>query len=91
MELGATVCRPLNPDCEACPVRSVCRADAEWKAYLEDGGAPDIEDAPHVTQVRPRTLYAAFLDFTVFLCSYSAFSRCSSSGTQAAKPFSSKP
>jgi A/G-specific adenine glycosylase len=26
MELGATVCRPLKPDCEACPVSMDCRA-----------------------------------------------------------------
>ncbi len=29
MELGATVCTPRNPDCEACPVRRSCRAHAE--------------------------------------------------------------
>ncbi len=26
MELGATICRPRNPDCEDCPVRQGCRA-----------------------------------------------------------------
>ena len=26
MELGATVCKPTSPGCEACPVRSLCRA-----------------------------------------------------------------
>eukprot|EP01034_Spumella_vulgaris_P022471 gene22471-28599_t len=26
MELGATVCKPLNPMCGICPVRSVCKA-----------------------------------------------------------------
>ncbi|GLC33575.1 hypothetical protein PLESTM_000086500 [Pleodorina starrii] len=50
MELGATVCRPVNPDCAGCPARGVCRAAAEWQAYLEAGGAPDVEDAPRVTQ-----------------------------------------
>ncbi|GLI59815.1 hypothetical protein VaNZ11_001782 [Volvox africanus] len=49
MELGATVCRPINPDCAACPVRGACRAAAEWEAYLAAGGAPDVEDAPRVT------------------------------------------
>ncbi|MBM3901799.1 MAG: A/G-specific adenine glycosylase [Verrucomicrobia bacterium] len=29
MELGATVCLPKNPRCEACPVRSLCRAAEE--------------------------------------------------------------
>ncbi len=29
MELGATVCTPRNPTCEACPVRARCRARAE--------------------------------------------------------------
>jgi A/G-specific adenine glycosylase len=26
MELGATICKPRNPDCAACPARSVCKA-----------------------------------------------------------------
>ncbi|GFR49464.1 hypothetical protein Agub_g11524, partial [Astrephomene gubernaculifera] len=50
MELGATVCRPVNPDCAACPVRRVCRAAAAWETYLAGGGDPDMEDAPRVTQ-----------------------------------------
>ncbi len=29
MELGALVCRPLNPDCGACPVRNQCAARRE--------------------------------------------------------------
>jgi A/G-specific adenine glycosylase len=29
MDLGATVCRPKNPDCEACPVNALCKAKAE--------------------------------------------------------------
>src|SRR5512137_208808 len=28
MELGATVCTPRNPGCDACPLRSACRARA---------------------------------------------------------------
>jgi A/G-specific adenine glycosylase len=28
MELGATVCRPKGPDCQACPIRRHCRARA---------------------------------------------------------------
>ncbi len=52
MELGATVCRPANPDCSACPARGACRAADAWDEYLEGGGAPDVEDAPRVTNVR---------------------------------------
>lgn len=52
MELGATVCRPVNPDCSACPARPVCRAAAEWTAYVEGGGDEGAEDAPRVTRVR---------------------------------------
>jgi A/G-specific adenine glycosylase len=29
MDLGATVCRPADPDCGRCPVRTCCRACAE--------------------------------------------------------------
>ncbi len=31
MELGATVCRPANPDCLACPVQSMCQAHAQGR------------------------------------------------------------
>jgi A/G-specific adenine glycosylase len=29
MELGATVCRPANPDCNACPLRAKCLAHSQ--------------------------------------------------------------
>lgn len=32
MELGATVCTPAAPRCDACPCRAVCRARAEGRA-----------------------------------------------------------
>jgi len=32
MELGARVCRPQNPACEACPIRGGCRARAQGRA-----------------------------------------------------------
>jgi hypothetical protein len=50
MELGATVCRPANPDCGACPLAGVCGARAAWAAYLEGGGDPEAPGAPRVTQ-----------------------------------------
>ncbi len=31
MELGATVCKPKNPDCQACPVDAKCWANANGK------------------------------------------------------------
>ena len=31
MELGATVCRPKNPECVTCPANHCCQAYAEWK------------------------------------------------------------
>lgn len=37
MELGATVCRPKNPDCGSCPASGCCKAYAEWKV---GGGYP---------------------------------------------------
>lgn len=36
MELGSQVCKPVNPDCAACPLRSGC------KAHLELSQAPPI-------------------------------------------------
>jgi adenine-specific DNA glycosylase len=50
MELGATVCKPANPDCAACPLAGVCGARAAWAAYLEGGGDPEAPGAPRVTQ-----------------------------------------
>lgn len=35
MELGATVCRPVGPDCGGCPLREGCKAYAEVSASLE--------------------------------------------------------
>ncbi|KAI9015518.1 A/G-specific adenine DNA glycosylase-like protein [Hyaloraphidium curvatum] len=32
MDLGATICTPQNPNCEACPLRECCLAYAEKKA-----------------------------------------------------------
>lgn len=33
MELGATVCKPRNPDCEICPIRPYCQAYASGKQH----------------------------------------------------------
>ena len=47
MELGATVCTPIDPACEVCPVKSSCRACAH-------GAQADIplpKSRPDVTQV----------------------------------------
>ena len=33
-ELGALVCKPQNPDCEICPLRSLCRARAHGTQHL---------------------------------------------------------
>ena len=45
MDLGATICRPRNPDCAACPLASGCLAFAS--------GAPEAFPAPKVKQPRP--------------------------------------
>jgi A/G-specific adenine glycosylase len=46
MELGATVCTPRSPACDACPVRAACRAhEAGW-----------IADIPARTPRRPKRL-----------------------------------
>ncbi len=31
MDLGATICTPVNPSCDACPIRSYCLADQRGK------------------------------------------------------------
>ncbi len=45
MDLGATICRPKNPDCRRCPLAEGCRACAS--------GAPESFPAPKVRRERP--------------------------------------
>jgi A/G-specific adenine glycosylase len=45
MDLGATICRPKNPDCPACPLADGCIAAAS--------GAPERFPAPKIRQSRP--------------------------------------
>ena len=41
MELGALVCAPVSPNCDACPLRQVCVARAQnWQDRLPNRGAP---------------------------------------------------
>jgi A/G-specific adenine glycosylase len=51
MELGATVCKPVNPSCSSCPVSSCCAAYKLVTNHAPAGGSGsgDMEDAPHVT------------------------------------------
>jgi A/G-specific adenine glycosylase len=45
MDLGATICRPRSPVCEACPLKAHCRTYAL--------GTPEAFPAPKVKKVRP--------------------------------------
>lgn len=45
MDLGASICRPKNPDCPACPLADACRAFAS--------GAPESFPAPKARRPRP--------------------------------------
>ena len=45
MDLGATICRPRNPDCPACPLKSECRA---WAS-----GEPEAFPAAKIRKFRP--------------------------------------
>ncbi len=45
MDLGATICRPRNPDCPACPLASDCAAFAS--------GLPENFPAPKIVRARP--------------------------------------
>lgn len=49
MELGATVCKPANPTCGACPVAGVCAAAKRVAEHAAAGGDPAAEGAPRVT------------------------------------------
>jgi A/G-specific adenine glycosylase len=45
MDLGATICRPKNPDCLACPLAEACQAYAS--------GTPEAFPAPKAKRFRP--------------------------------------
>ena len=45
MDLGATICRPKDPDCRACPLAEDCRACAS--------GTPHAFPAPKIRRQRP--------------------------------------
>ena len=46
MDLGATICRPRNPQCPACPLRKDCKAYAS--------GSPGTYPAPKMKRARPQ-------------------------------------
>ncbi|CEH13192.1 A/G-specific adenine DNA glycosylase [Ceraceosorus bombacis] len=43
MELGATICTPLRPDCQRCPIRPTCRAYAEGSTLAAVALRPNDE------------------------------------------------
>ncbi|PWN39953.1 DNA glycosylase [Ceraceosorus guamensis] len=43
MELGATICTPLRPDCQRCPIRPTCRAYAEGSTLAAGTLRPNDE------------------------------------------------
>eukprot|EP00743_Colponemidia_sp_Colp-15_P005771 GILK01006203.1.p1 GENE.GILK01006203.1~~GILK01006203.1.p1 ORF type:complete len:636 (-),score=153.59 GILK01006203.1:24-1892(-) len=46
MELGATVCTPLNPQCDICPVRAQCHAFQEVQMLSQFNKKTAVEHAP---------------------------------------------
>lgn len=55
IELGATVCKPTQPDCENCPLQSECSAFLQKKTHL-------LPIAAAKTKVQPVRLDYFFLD-----------------------------
>ncbi len=62
MDIGATLCRPVNPRCDACPVKAWC-AFARDRADQPSGAAP----VPPRTNQRPRPRRVAFTATTRWL------------------------
>ncbi len=52
IELGATLCRPRNPDCAACPLRTGCQGRHDPARY----------PAPLARKARPWRLFALYLE-----------------------------
>jgi A/G-specific adenine glycosylase len=57
MDLGATVCTPVNPQCEACPLRARCRAFLSQRQHE----IPRPKNPPQVTIVH-EAAFAIFED-----------------------------
>lgn len=56
MELGSTLCTPLKPACNECPIRASCRAHAEATLPASKGGVEDIEDLCKLCEPFPNDL-----------------------------------
>ncbi|MGO9422149.1 A/G-specific adenine glycosylase [Roseiarcus sp.] len=52
MDIGATLCRPRNPDCSACPLRPDCAASGS--------GAPEAYPRKGAAKAKPRRMGAVF-------------------------------
>eukprot|EP00913_Durusdinium_trenchii_P023295 g21873.t1 len=52
MELGSQICRPVEPDCEACPVKSHCRAFREQTV----AAIPVAKNRPKTTHITEATI-----------------------------------
>ncbi|KAI8465044.1 MAG: DNA glycosylase [Monoraphidium minutum] len=68
MELGATVCRPTNPACGACPVAGACAAAARVAAHAAAGGDPAAEGAPSATDYPEKAVKAGKREQHVAVC-----------------------
>ena len=68
MELGATVCKPVNPECGSCPISGICQANAAWQKYVEEGGDPDAADAPRATSYPGKVSLGATLATNPWSC-----------------------
>ncbi|KAI0688384.1 DNA glycosylase [Cytidiella melzeri] len=59
IELGATVCRPRDPDCDSCPLRAWCGAYQHCQhpnGKVWDHATPDIEDLCSICEPLPLPL-----------------------------------
>lgn len=68
MELGATVCKPVNPLCEACPVSSCCAAYKQVGTHTRDCSAAHAH--AHAAALRVLALPMLLIDgvWTVAPC-----------------------
>ena len=76
MELGATVCAPKNPDCEACPVRDHCAGRALHLATASDAAPFDVATLPEKAKKaerRDEAVAAAAVEATRLADGASAF------------------
>lgn len=87
IELGASICRPKNPDCERCPLKMQCRSFAEgreksipvnskrtqYETLFREVAVIVCKESMLLKQGEPGKVMAGLYEFPYFACSENGF------------------